>query len=131
MLENVRYFHKLNLFINYYTIKALSCLYCRTTSNLLSYEDNDEHVEEVEHSVTTSDNSQNMSQGNRKETKVTPQKCRCRANELIPWRRSSLYSRNSTKEGPKYDAEDVSCLSLVGTVRNLDSHKREYTASPL
>ena len=42
-----------------------------------SDEDDDEHLEEIQDdSLTRSDSSQNLSQGNRKETRLTPGRCR-------------------------------------------------------
>ena len=57
-------------------------LYCRTTLNMESDEDDDEHVEED--SMMTPDSSLNLSQSNRKEEKLTPGKHKCMSKTVDP-----------------------------------------------
>ena len=83
-------------------VTIMSYLFCRTTSNLQSFEDDEEHIEEVEDWVTMSDSSQSMSPGKIKETKVTPGKNRCMSKTVDPMEEKLLKPLEiTTKESPK------------------------------
>ena len=58
-----------------------------------------------------SESSQNLSQGNRKETKFTPRKCRCMSETVDPGEERFI----KILETPNYYGEEVLCLSLADT----------------
>ena len=63
------------------------------------------------------DSSQNPSQGKTKVTIVTAGKCRCMSKTADSVEEKLFkFLEPSPKASPKYDAEDISCLSLAVTL---------------